>query len=114
MVILLLIILLIAIGGKVVYNDKFALLTGNIQLSNGAGNATIEYPSGFTRENCVSISVGLDIIGTDNFSYFFNGTSNSCFEVRLGPENLFLNAKSITGSGSSNLKQYRIVLMKIN
>lgn len=114
MVRLLLIILLIVLGSKVVYKDNFAVISGNIQLTNGAGSVTLEYPTGFTRENCVPISIGIDIVGTDNFSYFFNGTSNSCFEVRFGPSNLFVNAKSIDGLGTSNTKQFKLVLMKTN
>lgn len=58
MAILLLIILVIAIGSKVVYKDNFAILTGTI---TGDGTETtiskdISYPKGYNNNNCVVIT----------------------------------------------------------
>lgn len=114
MVILLLIILLIVVGSKVVYKDNFAVITGTISLTNGTGNTSVNYPKGFTRTNCVAISIGMDIVGTDIFSYFSTSISNSIYEARFGPDNILINTKSVDGLGSSNTKRFKLVLMKIN
>lgn len=111
---LLLIILLIVVGSKVIYKDNFAVITGTISLTNGQGNTSVNYPEGYTRTNCVAISIGLDIVGTDIFSYFSTSISNSIYEVRFGPDNIIVNSKSIDGIGTTNTKQFKLVLMKIN
>lgn len=114
MAILLLIILLIVVGSKVIYKDNFAVITGTISLSNGHGSTSVDYPDGFTRTNCIVISVGMDIVGTDIFSYFGTTISNSIYEARLGPNNIIVGTTSVDNLGSSNIKQFKLVLMKIN
>lgn len=73
MVMLVLIILLIAIGSKVVYKDDFAILNGTIPANTGSNSYSqieINYPMGYTKENCVIIA-----------SEFNNSKSNTIYST---------------------------------
>lgn len=54
--------LLIMLGSKVVYNDRFVTITGTINMpeqndSSLTGSTDIAYPNGFNSENCVVVSL---------------------------------------------------------
>lgn len=70
MAILLLIILVIAIGSKVVYKDNFAVLTGSIT-GDGTQSPSVEisYPDGFNRDNCVILTANLQRTANSNKGY---------------------------------------------
>ena len=73
MVILLLIILVIAIGSKVIYKDDFAILNGTIPANTGNNSYSqieIKYPTGYTKDNCVIIA-----------SEFNNSKSNTIYST---------------------------------
>lgn len=74
------IILLIIIGSKVIYNDRFVTIIGKATLTaNTQENATnnkctftnikIDYPSGFSAENCVLISYSRQHNSNMGYSY---------------------------------------------
>ena len=74
------IILLIIVGSKVVYNDRFVTIIGKATLTaNTQENATnnkctftnikIDYPSGFSAENCVLISYSRQHNSNMGYSY---------------------------------------------
>lgn len=110
-VILLLIILIIVIGKAYVNEEKFAVLTGNITLTDGAGNVDINYPSGYNKDNCVVISAGINILGTG--MDFLHSNSHYVY-VRLKTNNITLYCDKILNSGSNGSKPIKIVLMKIS
>ena len=73
MAILLLIILEIVIGSKVVYKDNFAILNGIIPANTGSNSYSqieINYPTGYTKDNCVIIA-----------SEFNNSNSNTTYST---------------------------------
>lgn len=127
---MLLIILVIAIGSKVVYKDNFAIIEGTITgpiQSNGSYSKNIKYPEGFNQNNCVVISNCLNlqndtiIWGTggtfDSLSYVAGSIPTS---VSLRENDMVLRIRHVyidnTGTVFSmelnGTYDYRIVLMK--
>lgn len=102
------------VGSKVIYKDNFAVLTGNISLTNGSGQVNVNYPSGFDSSNCVVVSLGIDIYASGKFSFVGEAGSPLIYEARLVEPYIIVKTKSVENIGTSNTKQYRIVLMKIN
>lgn len=80
---------------------NIAVLTGTISLTSGVGQQSINYPSGFTKDNCVAISSNIQY--TSNWSPDGN-------HVILGSNTVILNSST---NGPTGNKNYRIVLMKI-
>ena len=106
------------LGGKTasqyITNDKFAVLTGTMSLSNGSGSTTKSYPTGFTKDNCVAIAVGMDIMGNSNSIISYTSAVGHLFEVRLTSSNISIRCSSVDGVGSSSTKNFTVVLMKIS
>lgn len=111
---LLLIILLIVVGSKVIYKDNFAILTGNIPLTNGSGQVNVNYPDGFDSSNCVVVSLGIDIYASGKFSFVGDAGSPLIYEARLADPYIVVKTNSVDNIGTTNTKQYKIVLMKTN
>ena len=132
MAILLLIILVIAIGSKVVYKDNFAILTGSITGSGEANSQAINinYPDGFTKDNCVVINASFKNQENTSVGYSI-GTAFMPIDVSKGSvvnsvslrhDCISITIRNIyirTGENSSILNfenkslDYVIVLMKI-
>lgn len=89
-------------GSAFVTKSEIKVLTGTIDLTNGSGQAIINYPEGYTKDNCICISSNIQY--TSNWS----PDGNSCV---LGNNSVILN--SINQSGPSGNKNYKVVLMKI-
>ena len=72
MAILLLTILVILIGAKSIYKDRFAVLTGTVVTnpdvisSKQFGTIDLALPEGFKSDNCVVVSMGYN---GDHYSY---------------------------------------------
>ena len=101
-------------AGEYITNDKFKILTGNIKLTASGGSVNINYPSGFTKDNCVVVSCGV-VYNSAGYRAF--GTVQA--SVSTGAR---LNSSSITvccypvqdASGSpTGTFNYKLVLMKI-
>lgn len=100
-------------GSAFVPQSKFAIVTGTISLNDGSGNTFADYPSGFNRNNCVPISIGV-ITSTDG-SYAFFGEGflyNLKFSAKLMDANINVESSSIDDYGPSGSKNFIIVLMK--
>lgn len=127
MVISLLIILAIVLGSKVVYKDSFAIVSG--KLSNG--EATINYPEGFNKDNCVIISFSLDNANLDTdvrhwaYGNLFDSSSwvggSIPYKIGMYSSNIKIETKRVIilneeypSVGESTVKHnYKLVLMKI-
>lgn len=122
---LLLTILLIVIGSKVVYKDNFAILTGTMS----DGSATISYPSGYNKDNCVVISTMLKRVGIASTRGYATGTTflpddgtlgSLSNRIELQTSNIVLEARHLYLSNNNVTEMnvnydvyYKIVLMKI-
>lgn len=114
--ILLLIILLIVIGITYINKDRFAVITGNINLNNGEGSVSVDYPNGFNIDNCVPISAGFNFVRDANWLGFGFVQNTFGIGVRLSDTKVtFQVYNTLGGSGGVTAsKPYKIVLMKIN
>ena len=119
MVRLLLITLLIVIGSKVVYKDDYAVLTGSITISaNDSNSATINYPSGFTAENSVVISCGIQNVSNKGMNYVgYNKDSsyslNNSWDRRLNLTSTGIILVVDNPNSAEKVVDYKIVLMKL-
>lgn len=107
------------LGSKVVYKDNFAVITGTLTVNAKSGaNKSINYPSGFNEENCVSIVCGIKT-GTMGFNYvgkyddamdlYWNGYKRT---LTLGGQNITLRIDNPDTNNTVTFS-YKIVLMKI-
>lgn len=127
MVVLLLIIFVIVIGAKIIYKDDYAILTGTIQ----DGQANINYPDGFNKDNCIVVSnmfKRVGVVETRGFSIGTtfvpaDGTSGSLpNSIELQNSGIVIKLKYIYLShGNTSIVSnvdydvdYKIVLMKID
>lgn len=104
----------------------FAVLTGSLS----SGSATINYPTGFTKDNCVVISTMLQHPTNPNYfwgngsTFDSTGAINGCLpvRVRLGSDDINITSKIIglTNNETSAVTDittaynYKIILMKIS
>lgn len=93
-----------------VAKGDIAVVTGTISLTDGTGNTTIDYPTGFNSTNCVPISVGLTIVTP--YSYFSH--ANMVFCARLTTDNIVVTCTATDGVGSTATKNAKVVLMKVS
>lgn len=134
--ILLLIILLIVVGSKVVHQDRFAIITGSIELNANtqeniskqpiqctSTSKTIELPEGFNATNCVVVSCAFKKTETRGYAYGWDNYPDASDTVR-GTLPYALAFDDGTGANSMQLVMsnmstststyyYEIVLMKI-
>ena len=93
-------------------NAKFAVLTGNITMSNGSGSVNMSYPAGFTQNNCVPISYGhtYNSGGWRGFGYIQGAIKTG---VRLSTNYVAYNAYDEGGTISGTF-DFTVVLMRID
>lgn len=123
---------------EVIAGDNFVTITGGLQIVKSAssnilqGNTTINFPDGFTKDNCVVISIGLDVDPKNSeadHQYAFGTESSegsaSAYAVgSIGRSVLFRNDGTMQlriffdydvsmTSEVTKLFYYKIVLMKL-
>lgn len=92
-------------------NSKFAVLTGTISLSNAyTAQEQVDYPTGFTKDNCVVISQMLNNMGGANYSSGYNGSISQQPLISLGDKVAIRLAFDASTTASYD---YKVVLMKI-
>ena len=129
--------LLILIGSKVIYKDDYAVITGTMNINQSSdsktvltGSASVNYPDGFNKDNCVVISLGVqqEQYRTASDKYYSFGTykiNEMSFPARrfdMGKSVIF-DTNSIlidvygvfnqNAGSDSYLARYKLVLMKI-
>ena len=118
MAILLLTILVILIGAKAIYKDRFAVLTGTVVTNPTGGTSStaqggtvnLDLPDGFTTDNCVVVSMGYD---GDHYNYGATGWS---LEVLINDSLKKVSVEAYLGNslGSTYNLPVKIVLMRID
>ena len=99
---------------NIMFKDMVKTVEGTVDLTNGAGSTTVPYPNGFAQNNCVLISAAIKIVG-DNYDYFkINNNSDSLLGARLTQNNIRFECSNESGIGSSGIKDFKIVLMKVS
>ncbi len=106
-------------GSAYKLKSDFTKLEGSFTVNKSTSGAkTINYPSGFTKDNCVAIACGIDAVAGKGYNYvgqYVDSSDglNSSFTRRLNlaDSNITLVVRN---PNSSNLTvKYRIILMKI-
>lgn len=106
---------------KVYVKDDYAVLTGTITMASGTGSTTVNYPTGFTKNNCVVISYGQENADTKNSYNFGYGIKSTDYtrgsmtrNVSLKDSNIEISIYNPVVDGEGNKTyNYKIVLMKI-
>ena len=122
---LLLVILLVLLGNanklgnkdasQYVTNDRFAVITGTITINNGNGIVSVDYPTGFSQQNCVPVSYGFNYVTDGTWLGF--GVISGIYStgVRLTSTKVtFMVNTLLSGGGKSFTSNYKLVLMKIS
>lgn len=106
-------------GSAYKLKSDFAKLEGNFTVNqSSAGAKTLNYPSGFTKDNCVAIACGINAVEAKGYNYVgqyvdsSDGLNNSYTRrLNLGDSDITLVVRN---PNTSNMTlKYRIVLMKI-
>lgn len=88
------------------------MLTGTVELNNGAGSASMKYPAGCNKNNCIPFLSGINTSGT---YYDYGNIQSTCVTgVRMTDSNIQFNCGSPGDVGPTGTKNFRIVIMKIN
>lgn len=107
------------LGGKdasqYVTNDRFAVITGTITINNGNGTASVNYPTGFSQQNCVPVSYGFNYVTGGTWLGFGVIMGTFSTGVRLAPTKVTFMVDNLSGSGAPSFTaKYKLVLMKID
>ena len=105
---------------KVKMGNDYAVLTGSMTINaSSLGEVTINYPSGFTSENCVPISCGISSIASKGYNYegYYEDATDLMQNalkrtLNLTESNILLLIKN-PATDQSKTVNYKIVLMKI-
>lgn len=99
---------------KIINSGDFAVLSGNITLESTGGSATINYPNGFTKDNCVVIASGITY-NSGGWRAFGTVQAAVSTGARLNPQGITVGCYPLQGSGGpTGTFNYKLVLMKIS
>lgn len=91
----------------------FAVISGTLSASGGEGNTTVNYPSGFSKDNCVVISVICQFSSSVQ-QYSYNHISGaSLIGAKLATANIEIRLSKYENSGPTGNLPFKIVLMKV-
>ena len=92
--------------------NNIFVLSGTVELKNGVGSASINYPSGCNKNNCIPFLSGINTSGT---YYDYGNVQSSCVTgVRMTDSNIQFNCGAPANVGPNGSKSFKIVIMKIN
>lgn len=95
-------------------NDRFIKLTGEITLTSSGGSATLLYPNGYNKDNCVVIACGITY-NSQNWRAFGTVQASVSTGARLNTSNITVNCYPLQNNMSpSGTFDYRLVLMRLD
>lgn len=94
-------------------NDRFAVLTNTISLTNGSGSVNFSYPNGYNKNNCVPIAAGTIYTSSGNYGFGFVQSSMG-IGVIMADSQISLRVNSISGTGATGTYSCKLVLMKMS
>lgn len=111
-------------SGNVTINTtqaNIAILTGTVTIaaSSGEVGVTLNYPDGFTKDNCVVISFGSYYDVNKGYAFGFHSNSSAGMLRGTNDRDVFLNSSGIqiwyNNVSTSAIKlNYKIILMKVS
>ena len=95
-------------------NDRFIVITGNITLEASGGSVNVDYPSGFTKDNCVVIASGITY-NSAGFRAFGTVQATVSTGARLNSNSITVccypaSSGQVSPEGTFN---YKLVLLKV-
>lgn len=98
---------------KVITSGDYAVLMGTITLEATGGSTNVNYPSGFTAENCIVIACGITY-NSNGYRAFGTVQANVSTGARLNPNSITVSCYPIQDTSSpTGTFDYRLVLMKL-
>ena len=95
-----------------VTQNNIFVLTGTVELKNGVGKTSINYPTGCNKNNCIPFLAGLN---TSSTYYDYGNIQSTCVTgVRMTDSNIEFNCGAPGDVGPSGTKNFRVVIMKIS
>lgn len=110
--------LLKKIGGVYISSKNIAVLTGNITIEPEMGKvvAELDYPEGFTKDNCVLISFGSRYHTNYGYAFGYHSKDSAGFLFGTNDRDVFLEDKIKVWyyniADSEKTFYYKIVLLK--
>ena len=100
-------------ASQYITNDKFAVITGTITLTDGSGSTKFNYPTGYNKNNCVPIAAGTIYTSSGNYGFGFVQSSMGT-GVIMADSQISLRVNPISGTGATGTYNCKVVLMKTN
>lgn len=102
-----------------IFSGYFQELKGNITIgANTNCNTLLNYPAGFTKENCYIVAVGIQVI--ENKGYNWEGTFSDSASLLINAYKKYINTETSgirvvieNANTSQKTFNYKILLMKI-
>lgn len=102
-----------------IFSGYFQELKGNITIgANTNCNTLLNYPAGFTKENCYIVAVGIQVI--ENKGYNWKGTFSDSASLLMNAYKKYINTEASgirvvieNANTSQKTFNYKILLMKI-
>ena len=102
-----------------IFSGYFQELKGNITIgANTNCNTLLNYPAGFTKENCYIVAVGIQVI--ENKGYNWEGTFSDSASLLMNAYKKYINTETSgirvvieNANTSQKTFNYKILLMKI-
>lgn len=98
-------------GNIYINSSNIKHVEGNVILSNGSGNVTVNYPSGFNKNNCIVIATS--ITGIYSADSYYSCAGGHVLETRLLDNNISLICATESGVGSNKSVIVTAYLMKV-
>lgn len=95
-------------------DDKFAVASGSISMTNGEGSVILGYPNGYNVNNCVVISAGIQYLNANLWAFGAGIQTSFDINVRLGINDIKFTTYSEDKVGPTGTYECRVVLMKIS
>lgn len=102
-------------ASEFITNDNIAVLTGSITLESTGGSANVNYPTGFTKDNCIVLACGITY-NSAGYRAFGTVQASVSTGARLNSSSITVGCypvQSDTGSPTGTFN-YKLVLMKIS
>lgn len=102
-------------ASEFITKDNIAVLTGSITLESSGGSTNVNYPTGFTKDNCIVIACGITY-NSAGYRAFGTVQASVSTGARLNPSSITVGCYPIQGntSGPTGAFNYKLVLMKIS
>lgn len=95
-------------------DDKFTVVSGSLSMTDGTGSATISYPDGFNKDNCVVISAETKYAGHGAWAFGAGVAGSFTISGQLSANHITLTTHNDDGTGPTGTYECRVVLMKIS